>query len=735
MQVTWKTPEVVVPPPPAETRMERKPMDSASPKPTSTPTPFQGDGFEAVRRPVLDLSGGAQPMAVPAMANTASKVETSRAWYLLQQGYRQSHTLGGALRHAFEAAAQENPFLQAELISLLQATSTPQLEGMLNADWMYKTQGAGLPPQLRGPAPAGIHSVGPERVSGSALEMAASSVPADQLRPALDAAVKHGHLQAVDRDVMARYVGPAGAVLDARVDAAMAEVQQAQQAYTRALEERTKLDEQLASDLASLGPYLTEEQKARYVEEYKDLHAARYRDLNALADPLKDALARNADTLDLALRGPDATRHAQVMVDAYEALAQSPHAEIAMKWANEADAPGSPFKPFVSSQRLSTVLEHAVSNELADIIAKNPNKTPEEAVGQLEQILKSLGTGHAFGEARMDLAELPQATREGLKALRQLARGEVKEAMHTMRSIPEGSSKWTRPFATAGFLIGAVQAFSANANGKKLEAWSAGMTTAEQALIALSSLNKTGGAKLAGRIAPGFGAMASLLDFVGQVDDLKQGKANTGTKIAMAGNLAGIVGNGLLLAGTMGVGAVISGISTALVMYGEYKSQKIEEEKLEQLRRDQQAILERLGADGGTITQLAQAISPQQAEELMARTGWTRDQVIELGATVPSLFKDLQGHLPQLVKVWDTFGLDPAQRREMLDALVDAGSSNQSDKRRMLDLFSAAVSQFPSTQDAGNRELWRDHLSRLGSWLGARDGQGLRNAARYLSEQ
>ncbi|WP_158626494.1 hypothetical protein, partial [Corallococcus sp. AB049A] len=481
--------------------------------------------------------------ATQAVADSGSTVDVAEAWTLLTQGYAQARNVTGAANAALEKAAG-NPALQAKLIDLLQATPTRTLEDALTKDFAHGVKEAVPNPP---PRPPGITSVGTGRVADCALETVAKQASLTTMKPALEAAAKRGHLQPADRDVLVSCLGKAGAAVDAKLDTAVAEVQAAEQAYTAALAERDALEQRLAGDIASFGPYLTDTQQRAYIEEFRKLHGGDYTRFDATAKKLETTLANNAPQLEQALRGPDGSAHARSIQAAYTALAQSKSASAALGWAAKMEAPGSAFAPFMKTLPLDTVREKAVSGALVSFYEKFPNATPAQAVDHLQNVLTQGYLGQQAGGAGADLQanfkKLPEAMRTGLTGLRDLAAGRSQTGLSTLRNLEASSPRWGPGFAAAGLVMGILQTKqSAKAQDALGTLW-AGTFSAQQLTsltsTALSAANKSGGALVAAKFAGGLGAIGAALDLVVQGKEIADGKGNVGTGLSIAGDTMG----------------------------------------------------------------------------------------------------------------------------------------------------------------------------------------------------
>ncbi|MBN8468093.1 hypothetical protein JYJ95_16350 [Corallococcus exiguus] len=734
VNTTW-APEPYVPPPPPP------------------PPPEPQDAFVvAAPRKGPDLLGYSTTASnsvssTQAVGDSASTVNVAEAWTLLTQGYSQARNVTGAANAALEKAAG-NPALQAKLIDLLQATPTRTLEDALAKDFAHGVKEAVPNPP---PRPPGITSVGTLRVADCALETVAKQGKSATLKPALDAAAKRGHLLPADRDVLVSCLGSAGAAVDAKLDSAVAEVHAAEQAYTAALAERDALEQRLAGDIASFGPYLTDAQQRAYIEEFRKLHGGDYTRFDATAKKLETALANNAPKLEQALRGPDGSAHARSIQAAYTALAQSKSAGEALKWATKMDTPGSAFAPFAASLPLDTVREKAMSGALVSFYEKFPNATPTQAVDHIQTLLTVGYLGQQSVSAGADLKanfkKLPEAIQKGLTGLRDLAAGRTQTGLSRLRSLEAESPKLGKGIAAVGLALGIFQTYrSAKAQDTLGTLW-AGTFSAQQLAsytsTALSAANKSGGALVATKFAGGLGAIGAALDLVVQGKEIANGQGNVGTGLSIAGDTMGLVGGALIAMGATGVGAPLAAVGAAVYVVGELVSWGIvsrqEYEAASQLRAEQRTLLNRAGADVEQVTNLAKYSSPEQVESLVQSTGWTRDQVLGLGKTFPEFFPGAESTLPQLNKVANDFGLTPDQRYRMLHSLSDTALTGGKSSIRDLNTFASVVRDFASMAPSmsmppglSKQDQWIHYLREMGNRLGNFEGIGPRNAASFL---
>ncbi|NRD49371.1 hypothetical protein [Corallococcus exiguus] len=364
VNTTWE-PEPYVPPPPPPPPPE--PQDAFV-----VAAPRKGPDLLGYTASATSTATGVS--STQAVGDSASTVNVAEAWTLLTQGYAQARNLTGAANAALEKAAG-NPALQAKLMDLLQATPARTLEDALSKDFAHGVKEAVPNPP---PRPPGITSVGTLRVADCALETVVKQGKSATLKPALDAAAKRGHLLPADRDVLVSCLGSAGATVDAKLDSAVAEVHAAEQAYTAALAERDAMEQRLAGDIASFGPYLTDTQQRAYIEEFRKLHGGDYTRFDATAKKLETALANNAPKLEQALRGPDGSAHARSMAIA-AAAAGHHHARADVRVAAAA------YLLRYRTHEAKAVLEHAAGGEgLAAFEASEVLKRWEEGAWNLD---------------------------------------------------------------------------------------------------------------------------------------------------------------------------------------------------------------------------------------------------------------------------------------------------------------------------------------------------------------
>ncbi|WP_375759370.1 hypothetical protein [Corallococcus exercitus] len=738
VNTTWE-PEPYVPPPPPPPPPPAPPDDFERAPPRKGPDLL---GYSATASATSTATGVSSTQAV---GDSAATVNVAEAWSLLTQGYSQAQNLTGAANAALQKAAG-NPALQAKLIDLLQATPARTLEDALTKDFAHGVKEAVPNPP---PRPPGITSVGTLRVADSALETVARQGSAATMKPALEAAAKRGHLLPADRDVLVSCLG--SPAVDAKLDSAVAEVHAAELAYTAALAERDALEQRLAGDIASFGPFLTDTQQRAYIEEFRKLHGGDYARFDGKAKTLEDALTRNAPQLEQALRGPDGSVHARSIQAAYTALAQSKGAAEALKWAAKMEAPGSAFAPFMASLPLDTVREKAVSGALVSFYEKFPNATPTQAVDHLQTVLTLGYLGQQAGSSLTDIkansGKLTQSMRTGLEGLRDVAAGRSQAGLSKLQALEATGSRWGAPLAAAGLVIGIFQTNqSAKAQDTLGKLW-AGTFSAQQLTsltsTALSAANKSGGALVAAKFAGGLGALGAALDLVVQGKEIADGKGNVGTGLSIAGDTMGLVGGALIALGSTGVGAPLAAAGAAVYVLGELVSMGIvmrqEYEAASQLRAEQRTLLSRSGADSEQVLNLEKYSSPEQVESLVKSTGWTRDQVLGLGKTFPEFFPTAATTLPQLDKVANDFGLTPDQRYRMLHSLSDTALTGGKPSLRDLSTFASMVKDFASMAPTlgmppglSKQEQWIRYLREMGNRLGNFEGIGPRNAASFL---
>lgn len=539
-------------------------------------------------------------------------VDVGEAWTLLTVGYRDSQSLDDAVQFALDEAAGD-PEMQAQVIALLQGTNATELSNALFAQFEYSVQDSMIAPPQRPPAPAGITSVPAGPVPGSALEAIAGNVPDNQypaaLCSALDAAALRGLLSPQARDVYDIYLDPARAEEQAAIEQAVSEVHAAEAAYATVLETQSALEEQLAADLATFGPYLTPEQQLAYVQEYRALHAGAYAEIDAAAAALDQAYTANQELVGLALLGPQGSESAGVIFNTMSDLSVSPYAETALTWVASVEDPESAFAPFAAAHDVSEVANQAMAGTVAAYLERNPQATPEEAISYLEDTLVEAYAGWrvSLTGAELKASDLPAALRTGLAGLRALSAGNMSEARTIFQSLPDPDVRWAGGFAALGILLGVLQtADAAGAFGGEpdvLDVLGGGTFTAEQLASGLATFfeatNRSGASALAGRLAGGFNAVGGVIDLVIQGVEIAEGQGNAGTAISISGDLMTIAGGAFMFAGATGIGVPLAAIGPVVLLVGEMVSwgilQREELERRTDLRDEQLQILDAIG--------------------------------------------------------------------------------------------------------------------------------------------
>lgn len=579
--------------------------------------------------------------------------DVTAAYDQLVQGYMLEGDLAGAVDWALDNTAG-NPELQGELIALLEGSSAGELTQQLGEDAddrkLFPVPGESMPTVTHDPVTGAVPD--------NALDAVINQIPGE-LAPALRAARDAGILSDEDMvqglgsartgDGWMQALTTAGInpISGNSVPQAIAEVQQAQQAYQAALDDRAALDQRLAADLGLFGPYLTPEQQQAYIAQFHQVHEDEYGEIDAVAGELDAALTENAAQLDLALQGPDGGQYADTISGAYGSLANSAFADHAITWALGASGPDSSFAPFAATHDLGAVMQSAVPNSLSAYLQQYPDARPEDAIRHLDGVTQAYLAQQGISSA----SDLAHGWNQGIQGLYRLARGDVDGGLALLKGVPASPGHFSAGFAAAGLVIGILATADAAKKGDTLgEAWGIAFSGQQAASLIDTALKAAGrSSSIAGRMVGGLGVVAGALDVVVQLREIQQGDGNLGTGISIAGDALGIIGGAMLVASPSGPGALVAGIGAAVYVVGELISAGIQaDEAHRELLEEQSGLLDSVGADSGNIMSAAyNVLSPQAVMPYPAYPGIIGLLAEHDGAGTPIVFD--RGHDQSLV--------------------------------------------------------------------------------------
>ncbi|WP_233166388.1 hypothetical protein [Archangium sp. Cb G35] len=434
----------------------------------------------------------------------------------------------------------------------------------------------------------------------------------------------------------------------------------AQEAYDEAQKRTEELNAQLNSELAKLGPGLTEEQKQQYVAEFRERYPDEYAAEAAAARELNTAL--NDPKLMEAARGnPDI---AEECVEAATDLAGSPEAKGALEWAAKAQDPNGPAGTAFAGleEKINDdVIPTAISTVAGQLLTEHDGDV-EAALAALTEItepLVPLGKGGAA--IKTGIETIKNAIASGNPApLRQLAE----------------SSKIGAALAGAGVVFGLASAVTDAQRGEwgdvVKDLAGAGRSGAQLAAYVMRTLGESGrvaaatGEKAAaflGRLAPAFGVVANAViladHFMDFVDD-----PTVGGGIRAFGDAIAVVGAGL---GTVlpGVGHIVEGVGLVLSAVGELLVGKEEQERLD---NESEAILLEMGMDPDVAKTLAHG--DNQPQQLADDLGLSPEQIQELAKNHPDIF-DAPGLGGAVIDAAKACGMEGEDAVEFIDKLAE----------------------------------------------------------------
>ena len=434
----------------------------------------------------------------------------------------------------------------------------------------------------------------------------------------------------------------------------------AQEAYDEAQKKTDELNQQLNSELAKLGPGLTEEQKQQYVQEFRERYPEEFAAEAAAARELNTAL-NDPKLMEAARTNPDI---AEECVEAATDLSGSPEARGALEWAAKAQDPNGPagtafagledkINDDVTATALSTVAGQLITEHDGDV---------EAALAELSELtepLVPLGKGGA-------------AIKTGIQTIRNaLASGNPEP----LRQLAE-SSKIGSALAGAGVVFGLASAVSdaqRNEWGDVVKDLAgAGRSGALLAANVMRTLGESGrvaaatGEKAAaflGRLAPAFGVVANAVILADHFKDFMD-DPSVGGGVRAFGDAVAVVGAGL---GTVlpGVGHIVEGVGLVLSAVGELLVGKEEQEKLD---NESEAILREMGLDGDVAKTLAHG--DNQPEQLAEELGLSPEQIQQLAKNHPDIF-DAPGLGGAVIDAAKACGMEGEDAVEFIDKLAE----------------------------------------------------------------
>lgn len=357
---------------------------------------------------------------------------------------------------------------------------------------------------------------------------------------------------------------PAYGARDQVGDIAGAAVQSAQEAQASAAGTRAALDSELNTALLER-PYLSDEQRAAYIEEFQSRHSEEYAAADEADARLGNVLENAGGALaSLAGRRPD---HAESIVSAVEAAAAtSPRA--ALEFAAASDRlPEGQF-----DERIGTVVETATASAIAE--APSTAGGFDDAINHVDDLLgriRQTRVGRALGSTISSAEEAVTALRGGPEAIEDYLSGRTASSVSSFALSLRGAS-----------LVAAVGA--GVVNGDRVGEIAAtlgehGAAFVDEAVRHGGSLarfldNASGGhagdiGRIAGRLAPLFGAAA---DAYAAVDAFRDARENGGAGrwVSVAGNAISAIGSLVSLGVvTAPVGKLIQAVGLGVGLVGQ----------------------------------------------------------------------------------------------------------------------------------------------------------------------
>ncbi|QSQ26440.1 hypothetical protein JY651_16565 [Pyxidicoccus parkwayensis] len=453
-------------------------------------------------------------------------------------------------------------------------------------------------------------------------------------------------------------------------------------------------EQELAEQLASFGPALTEDQRKAYVKAFQDdpKNKKTYEDHQSALNKLSELVG--TDTKALHAAAQSSPEEAKAIAHSLALLGNSPdHAQQTLSLAAELGRI-DPNSKLLTEPETKKAVSDAVNQRALKLMMESDN--PQAG---LDTLLKEL-------EPLKISTELFKGINDTKGAL-----GELKEGnFNFVKNLAEGAKDpVSRGVARALIGFGALAAYNESQQKgddyqKKMLKELGGASSELSNLVAESaasaaesgkwlkmSVNTVGAekvAKFAGRLAPAMGLGVSILSY-----DLhkkaNEENGNVGLRMAMAGDI--ISGAGAVLECipvTAPVGALFSGVGTAISAAGELIDWFL---KRGEVKDDQRKYLEAAGVSKELINAMSDA-DKEHVKLLVEDMGIPADRLQSVLSASPWLLNEEGPGVEGLAALMKHRGIHGPAAADFLEKMQKAGSAE--DMRRAVNHFGTAVQHF-----------------------------------------
>lgn len=436
------------------------------------------------------------------------------------------------------------------------------------------------------------------------------------------------------------------------------ELDSLQNDYDKAKSEVDKLNQELNEWLMRAGP-LTDEQRAKFIEEFKnrDGRADVYKAEVEAGKKLAEYVSQNKQMLLTAAQCDP--RLAEQVVEVIGRLSDSGHGEQALRLigeilgASDGSSLAKAFAPHTDKLQ-GDLLERATGSAAAEMVARHDGDV-QAAIKELKQVLEPFKQVKGLFESAKGVGN---GFKDGMEMLDEIEAGKFDLLEKMGDDFGEGVKKspFTRAISAAGIVLGAVKAGQSGLEGEYIEAVQGFASAGESGLNFLAAgtkhlanvgrLAQFGDdavklARLAVRIAPGLGALASATSMAINTQKAAEGK-NFGYLLAVVGDAFSFMGSAVaLFPPGAPAGAVVSGIGTLISTFGSFIGDAIDKHQNREELRD---LLLVSGVDSEVVELMLDTGKEQNivAAELDVSAEQWREMLLQdpILAEDPMLFKE-----------------------------------------------------------------------------------------------
>jgi hypothetical protein len=407
-----------------------------------------------------------------------------------------------------------------------------------------------------------------------------------------------------------------------------------------------EIEQELARQIATLGPAMTQSQKEQFVEafkakypEYGELETAQ-RELSEFLTTHKDALTERA-----LIRAPEGS----VILEAVEQLAGSPFNDVAKDFLFDPEL--GPALRGADQTSFDSALQNTVlSDAIADLMKAG---TPDQQKAALDQLQRNISQLSQAGLLTGQLQDFTQA----IQNLKQAAgTAGIVNALGTTSVDAGPLSKITTGVAFAmgmkAFADGQVPADRWNAalsmaSNADAVAW--GMEAMGKALPLVSSrLTGTGSALVSagaavGKVTPFIAAVANTVSLLQSVEQFRINPTTANGFNLAAGVSATAGGILMLVPGGQIPGAALTALSTGLSLAGSYYAHQHTQQVQQQGNANALDIARQLDPPlDQSLVKMLHRMGPNDAQALITGSGFTVEQLTGFAQQVPALYQDPQ---------------------------------------------------------------------------------------------